>query len=274
MRRQRGQSERASDAAPSGACAASCVESGHVTTFRRRSASSRSGRWRSLPISSRSRSDEVGDASPLPRRPRRLRLADPTLPRLGSGVRLRRRPGGGARGRDGVRHARRRALPPRRRLQLRDLPAPLRARRSRAVGDREGRARGRPRRRALRRTRGTRTRRAAARIIDGARGRGAARSVGAAVRRPLRVPQARNAHGAGAGVSGLARSERTELALRSERTMRGLFLYFLRLGSFGFGGPIALAGYMRRELVEERGWYSEDEYQQGLAIAQTMLARS
>src|SRR5437667_1633787 len=54
------------------------------------------------------------------------------------------------------------------------------------------------------------------------------------------------------------------------RTLRGLFLYFLRLGSFGFGGPIALAGYMRRDLVEQRGWYSEAEYQQGLAVAQTM----
>src|SRR2546428_11869895 len=52
--------------------------------------------------------------------------------------------------------------------------------------------------------------------------------------------------------------------------MQGLFFYCLRLGSFGFGGPIALAGYMRRDLVEVRGWYSEDEYQQGLAIAQTM----
>ncbi|HJQ51279.1 MAG TPA: chromate efflux transporter [Gaiellaceae bacterium] len=54
------------------------------------------------------------------------------------------------------------------------------------------------------------------------------------------------------------------------RTLRGLVLYFLRLGSWGFGGPIALAGYMRRDLVEAREWYSEDEYQQGLAIAQTM----
>lgn len=52
--------------------------------------------------------------------------------------------------------------------------------------------------------------------------------------------------------------------------MRGLVVYFLRLGSFGFGGPIALAGYMRRDLVETRGWYTEAEYQQGLAIAQTM----
>src|SRR5437867_3019271 len=35
-------------------------------------------------------------------------------------------------------------------------------------------------------------------------------------------------------------------------TMRELLLYFLRLGTFGFGGPIALAGYMQRDLVEER----------------------
>ena len=55
-----------------------------------------------------------------------------------------------------------------------------------------------------------------------------------------------------------------------ERTLPGLIRYFLGLGSFGFGGPIALAGYMRRDLVEKRGWYSEDEYRQGLAIAQTM----
>ena len=66
------------------------------------------------------------------------------------------------------------------------------------------------------------------------------------------------------------RAERTELEAPAPRTMRGLFLYFLRLGSFGFGGPIALAGYMRRDLVDERAWYSDDEYQQGLAIAQTM----
>jgi chromate transporter len=44
--------------------------------------------------------------------------------------------------------------------------------------------------------------------------------------------------------------------------------YFLRLGAFGFGGPIALAGYMQRDLVEERGWVSKDEYVKGLALAQ------
>src|SRR5439155_1083322 len=65
-------------------------------------------------------------------------------------------------------------------------------------------------------------------------------------------------------------AESAERAEQHARTMRGLFLYFLRLGSSGFGGPIALAGYMRRDLVEQRQWYTEAEYQQGLAIAQTM----
>jgi chromate transporter len=46
--------------------------------------------------------------------------------------------------------------------------------------------------------------------------------------------------------------------------------YFLRLGAFGFGGPIALAGYMQRDLVERRRWFTQDEYLQGLAVAQTL----
>ena len=44
--------------------------------------------------------------------------------------------------------------------------------------------------------------------------------------------------------------------------------YVLRLGTFGFGGPIALAGAMQRELVEERGWVTKEEYVNGLALAQ------
>lgn len=44
--------------------------------------------------------------------------------------------------------------------------------------------------------------------------------------------------------------------------------YFLRLGTFGFGGPIALAGAMQRDLVEERGWVTKKEYVDGLALAQ------
>jgi chromate transporter len=45
--------------------------------------------------------------------------------------------------------------------------------------------------------------------------------------------------------------------------------YFLRLGSSGFGGPIALAGYMQRDLIP-RGWITENEYLEGLAFSQMM----
>lgn len=51
-------------------------------------------------------------------------------------------------------------------------------------------------------------------------------------------------------------------------SLRQLLGYFLWLGSFGFGGPIALAGYMQRDLVEKRGWISLRDYQEGLALAQ------
>ena len=44
--------------------------------------------------------------------------------------------------------------------------------------------------------------------------------------------------------------------------------YFLKLGATGFGGPVALVGYMHRDLVENRKWISEEEYKQGLALAQ------
>lgn len=44
--------------------------------------------------------------------------------------------------------------------------------------------------------------------------------------------------------------------------------YFLHLGTVGFGGPIALAGYMQRDLVERRRWISERDYREGLALAQ------
>src|SRR5215210_3169166 len=44
--------------------------------------------------------------------------------------------------------------------------------------------------------------------------------------------------------------------------------YFLRLGAVGFGGPVALVGYMHRDLVERRGWISEADYKEGLALAQ------
>jgi len=51
-------------------------------------------------------------------------------------------------------------------------------------------------------------------------------------------------------------------------TLWQLVLYMLRLGSLGFGGPVALVGYMHRDLVERRNWISEADYKEGLALAQ------
>src|SRR6266436_4785106 len=51
-------------------------------------------------------------------------------------------------------------------------------------------------------------------------------------------------------------------------TLPELLVYFLRLGTLGFGGPIALAGYMQRDLVEERRWVSKQDYLEGLAFSQ------
>jgi chromate transporter len=50
--------------------------------------------------------------------------------------------------------------------------------------------------------------------------------------------------------------------------LREFLRYFLRLGTFGFGGPIALAGYMQKDLVEERKWVSSQDYVEGLAFSQ------
>ena len=50
--------------------------------------------------------------------------------------------------------------------------------------------------------------------------------------------------------------------------LRELAAYFLRLGAFGFGGPIALVGYMQKDLVEDRRWFSQEDYLQGLAFCQ------
>jgi chromate transporter len=51
-------------------------------------------------------------------------------------------------------------------------------------------------------------------------------------------------------------------------SLRQFLGYFARLGALGFGGPIALAGYMQRDLVDERRWVSKQDYLEGLALAQ------
>jgi chromate transporter len=51
-------------------------------------------------------------------------------------------------------------------------------------------------------------------------------------------------------------------------TLNDLIIYFLKLGTWGFGGPVALVGYMHRDLVESKKWISEDDYKEGLALSQ------
>lgn len=51
-------------------------------------------------------------------------------------------------------------------------------------------------------------------------------------------------------------------------SLKEIVLYFLKLGYSGFGGPVALVGYMHTDLVEKRKWITENEYKDGLALAQ------
>ena len=51
-------------------------------------------------------------------------------------------------------------------------------------------------------------------------------------------------------------------------TLWQMILYMLRLGTLGFGGPVALVGYMHRDLVEDRKWISDADYKEGLALSQ------
>ena len=58
------------------------------------------------------------------------------------------------------------------------------------------------------------------------------------------------------------------LVSRPAYTLWQLVWYFTRLGMLGFGGPVALAGYMHRDLVDRRSWITDGDYKEGLALAQ------
>lgn len=67
----------------------------------------------------------------------------------------------------------------------------------------------------------------------------------------------------------VVRAAAPTVATKAASSSLGEFLrYFLYLGTVGFGGPIALAGYMQRDLVERRRWIPERDYKEGLALAQ------
>jgi chromate transporter len=61
-----------------------------------------------------------------------------------------------------------------------------------------------------------------------------------------------------------------QLARPAAGTLWQLTAYFLKLGAIGFGGPVALVGYMQRDLVERHHWIDDEEYKLGLALAQIM----
>lgn len=67
-----------------------------------------------------------------------------------------------------------------------------------------------------------------------------------------------------------AATSETNAASAPGYTLWQLVRYMLALGTWGFGGPVALAGYMYRDLVEKRQWITDADYKEGLALAQLM----
>src|SRR5215467_12234649 len=58
--------------------------------------------------------------------------------------------------------------------------------------------------------------------------------------------------------------------LPHRRPLGEIVAYFLRLGTLGFGGPVALCGLMEKDLVQERKWLSREEMRDAIAVAQTL----
>jgi hypothetical protein len=54
------------------------------------------------------------------------------------------------------------------------------------------------------------------------------------------------------------------------RPIPEIVLYFLRLGTIGFGGPVALVGQMEKELVGEKGWLTREEMRDAIAVSQSL----
>src|SRR5215204_3770232 len=71
-------------------------------------------------------------------------------------------------------------------------------------------------------------------------------------------------------VVGIETAEEQSAPQATPGTLWQLTAYFLKLGTIGFGGPVALVGYMQRDLVEQRHLIDDEEYKLGLALAQIM----
>ena len=56
--------------------------------------------------------------------------------------------------------------------------------------------------------------------------------------------------------------------MTNKYSLQSIVKYFLKLGTIGFGGPVALIGYMHRDLVENKKWITNEDYKEGLALSQ------
>jgi chromate transporter len=65
-----------------------------------------------------------------------------------------------------------------------------------------------------------------------------------------------------------ARATAISPALTASPSLKDLSAYFLRVGATSFGGTVVIAERIRRDLVEQRGWISHEEYMHGFAFAQ------
>jgi chromate transporter len=62
----------------------------------------------------------------------------------------------------------------------------------------------------------------------------------------------------------------TDAGIPARRPIREIVFYFLRLGTIGFGGPVALVGLMEKELVQERQWLTKEEMRDAVAVSQSL----
>src|SRR5580693_6367294 len=62
----------------------------------------------------------------------------------------------------------------------------------------------------------------------------------------------------------------SDAGIPARRPAREIVLYFLRLGTIGFGGLVALVGLMEKELVQERQWLTREEMRDAVAVSQSL----
>jgi len=68
----------------------------------------------------------------------------------------------------------------------------------------------------------------------------------------------------------MAAPERSAPVSPQRRPLSEIVAYFLRLGTLGFGGPVALVGLMEKELVQERQWLTREEMRNAVAVSQSL----